>query len=132
MRRGKGNRTLPDRTTLERLYWFEEMSCEEIGARYGVNGASVCQMLHTEGIKTRGRGVRRYHHEECVVCGEPVCRLKSMTVYGGARWHISRFCAVHAAEHIRAQCRERMRKCRGYKTKRGPYRMPELPKNIER
>lgn len=124
-------RKLPDKETLKRLYWFEELSIDQIAELHGATRSAVVRRLHADGIKVRpgrSRGVTT-----CVTCGRDVCLVKCW-VRGKTLWRWSRHCVEHRLEQRRSVARAWKRRKTGVAADdyRGPYQVSRTQSAIFR
>lgn len=131
MPKGEARRKLPDKDTLRRLYWFDELSMEQIAERYDTTGSAVSRRLRTDGIKVRP--ARRRSVAVCLTCGKDVCLVKCW-VRGKTLWRWSRYCVEHRLERRRSVARDWKRRTAGVSESdyRGPYQVSRTQSAIFR
>lgn len=88
---------LPDRATLDRLYWWDGLSQRDIAIQYGVSATSVYKAMKRYAIATR----KHYRpRATCVECAQSVCKVKRWRQGGkSVYWGWSARCAIH--EHLK-------------------------------
>ncbi len=102
-------RKLPDRDTLDRLYWIEEMTVSQIADAYDCWDRAVSKALQKYRIPRRKAGRRIQSH--CIEphCKNMVCKIKRWRK-GKIYWCFTNRCAIHAHLKKRLWYREYYRR----------------------
>lgn len=99
----------PPKLTVElvkRLYWFEELSCNQIAVRTDCTRANVWQFMVRHDIPRRPHKRPRYRGVKCQLCAAPVCMFKDYRIRTGSPWKKATLCLKHFIERARKQRRE--------------------------
>jgi hypothetical protein len=103
-----------NRETLNRMYWLDEMTLDQIAKVYGVTLQTIWYHMQRFGIPRRKS--RQTRQGLCVEsdCEKSVCKIRKWTKVG-YRWHYTIRCAEHHHALYRLIARRSWRRRNGLK-----------------